>query len=270
MKEKLFDFHSYKSYLRSRTGTRTQKNGVKAALARSLSCQPTYISQVLHGLAHFSLEQAEGANHFFAHTKEESRFFLLLVQKDRAGTKTLAQHFQDQIDEMLQRRLVIGLRLGPKKALNSEDQSIYYSSWLYAAVHIALTIPELRTRESLAKHLGAPAKRVSEVLEFLVAAGLASQNGSGFNVGTSHVRLGRDSHNILKHHANWRAQAVESLEREELQDLHYSGVVSLSTADVLRIKNVLMESIETAQSIVRSSNEEELCAINIDFFNLQR
>jgi uncharacterized protein (TIGR02147 family) len=266
----LFSYSSYKAYIRQRAGGAHTKKGVKTALAKALHCQPTYISQVLHGKAHLSPEQAEAANHFFGHTREEAHFFHLLLQKERAGTKSLARYYDEQIQEILQRRLVLTSRLGAKQALSAEHQSIYYSSWIYAAVHIALTIPELRTRDALSRYLHVAPARITEVLEFLVAAGLAVGKGEEFVNGPSQVRLGRDSQHILRHHANWRAQAIEALEREELTDLHYSGVVSLSREDVVRVKDRILESIEEIQKTVRDSREEELCALTFDLFRLKR
>lgn len=270
MDKDIFKFSSYKAYLRLRTGGVGRKTGSKSALARALSCQATYISQVLHGHAHLSLEQAEMANGFFTHTKDESTYFLLLVQKERAGTVSLARFFQEQMDEIHNRRLVLTSRLGVKQMLNPEDQSIYYSSWIYAAVHIALTIPELRTRESLAEYLSLSVAKVTEVLEFLVSASLAVESEGSYQTGNSQIRLGKNSHNILKHHSNWRVQAIESLEREGLSDLHYSGVVSISTQDVMRIKNRILDMIGEIQETVRESKSQELCGIAMDLFKLQR
>ena len=270
MNKSVFEFQHYKPYLRLKTGPVGTKKGIKSALAEALGCQSTYLSQILHANADLSLEQADRCNAFFGHAKEESAFFLLLVQKDRAGTVSLARHFEEQIDEILRRRLVLTKRLGEKAVLSAESQSVYYSSWVYAAVHIALTVPELRTREALATYFHLPRQKVTEALEFLVSAGLAAPDGAAYRVGESHVRLGNDSHNIVRHHANWRTQALEALDREQLADLHYSGVVSLSRADVTKVKDLLLETVKNAQAIVKDSREEELCVMNLDFFSLKK
>ncbi len=266
----LFSFSNYKSYLEAKTGAEGTRKGVKAAMAKSLSCQPTYISQVLHGKAHLSLEQAEILNGFFSHSKEEGFFFLVLVQKDRAGTKALREFFQEQIEEALRKRLVLTMRLGPKEVLSEVHQATYYSSWIYAAIHIALTIPELRTRESLASYFNLPVRRITEALDFLQLTGLVVVAKNGFEATKAQIRLGNDSKNILKHHTNWRLQAAEALDREQLADLHYSGVVSLSKSDVVKVKSIFLESIKDSQAVVRDSKEEELCAVVIDFFGLRK
>lgn len=271
MNEKsVFEFKSYKSYLEAKTGEPGTRKGLKASLAKAADCQPTYISQVLHGKAHLSLEQAEKLNRHFSHSKEERQFFLLLVQKERAGTTSLRDHFDEGIRELLDRRLVLTKRLGAKVVLDQLSQSTYYSSWIFAAVHIALTIPELRTREALSNHLAVPIAKITETLEFLISVNLALQVGSEFHVGESQIRLGNDSKNILKHHSNWRIQALESFDRESLTDFHYSGVVSLSTADVIRVKNLFLEVVKDSQAIVKDSKEEALYSIGIDFFTLKK
>lgn len=267
----LYDFSNYKPYLEYRVGFKNQRRGLKSELAVFLRCQPTYISQVLHGKAHFSLEQADLLNQFFGHSKEEAQYFLLLVQKDRAGTSSLQHHFEEQLEAILKKRMNLTERLGKKAELPKEDQSQYYSSWHFAAIHIALTIPDLQTNKALSEYFRLPIKKVNAVLEFLVKTGLAKSTGDGqFQAGATMIRLGNDSPNILKHHNNWRQMAVDSLDREELGDLHYSSVVSLSRRDALKIKDRILDWLKKDLEIIKESKEENLYSYCIDFFHLKR
>jgi uncharacterized protein (TIGR02147 family) len=272
MKEQIdvFESQDYKHYLRSKVGGPNQKKGVKSAMARALGCQPTYITHILSGHANLSLEQAEVLNSFFAHTKEEGQVFLLMVLRDRAGTHTLKTGFQEQIDQILANRLVLTKRLGHRNALSEEDRAVFYSAWYFLATQIGLTIPEWRTHEAIAENLGLSSARSAEILQFLCEAGLAEKKGSLFHPTETLIRLGKDSHHILKHHTNWRVKAIESLENEKPTDLHYSGVVSLSESDVLRIKNSLMEQLKENLKVISESKEEHLYVLNIDFFNLAK
>jgi hypothetical protein len=182
----------------------------------------------------------------------------------------LAAYFQDHLNEILRRRLILSKRLGEKVVLNEQSQSVYYSSWIYAAIHISLTIPKLRTREAIATFLKLPLKKVSSALDFLCSVGLARDQGPGYSVGETQVRLSSESYNLIRHHSNWRTQALEALDREELADLHYSGVISLSRDDVIKVKNILLEAISQSQNVVRDSREEELYAVALDFFTLRK
>lgn len=269
-KNSMYNCVDYKVYLRSKAGEKTQRNGLKSAMAQHLGCQPGFISQVLNGDLHLNLEQVTLLNDFFSHTKEESHFFMLLVQKQKAGSKKLEKYFQSQIDEILNQRLVLTKRLGTSNTLNEADRAIYYSSWHYAAIHIALTIPELRQPESLAAHFRISLTKVHQVLEFLQTTGLAISGKDGFSSESSLTRLGNDSRSISKHHTNWRLQAIESLDQEDLLDLHYSAVVSLSEKDARDIKEKILEQIKSNINQIRESKEEKIYCYTIDFFNLNR
>jgi uncharacterized protein (TIGR02147 family) len=264
----IYQFRSYKAFLKSKVGPASERRGVKRAMAKALRCQPTYVSQVVNGRAHFSLEQGEVLADFFEMPKDEKQFFLLLILQERAGTKRLEEYFSSQIHRAVEERLILTKRLGAENSLSKEDQSIYYSSWQYAAVHMALTIPHLRTASAIAAKLGIAAVKVVEILDFLCSNGLAARNGANYTVGKSSIRLGKESHNILKHHTNWRARAVDSLDRETISDLHYSGVVTLSREDILRIKDKILDFISKTVSEIRASEEEEICCLNLDFFGL--
>lgn len=266
----LYDFKDYKAYLRSRVGGKSARRGLKSALAKALSCQPTYISQVLNGPADFSLEQASDLNVYFGHSDEESHFFLLLVQKDRAGKPSLRKYFESQIQQVLDHRLNLTRRLGRQNTLSEEQKSVFYGSWHYLAIYLALTVPELRKRETLAQHFQLPLKKVNEVLEFLVQCGLAQQSGEKFMSESGLIRIGNDSPHIIRHHTNWRTQALESLDREDVNDLHYSAVYSLSLADARRLKNQMLDHIKEYLSVVRESPEEEVYVLGLDFFNLKK
>ncbi|MGZ3712598.1 MAG: hypothetical protein ACXVBE_12620, partial [Bdellovibrionota bacterium] len=83
----LFDHRNYKEYVLEALSARPNKGrGLRLAMAESLACPVSHISQVLKGNSHFSMEQAEGVNAFLGHTEDEAQFFLLLLQFSRAGT----------------------------------------------------------------------------------------------------------------------------------------------------------------------------------------
>jgi uncharacterized protein (TIGR02147 family) len=266
----IFDYRSYKGFLTAVCGGKTLRRGLKAQLAKAAYCQPTYISQVLHGKAHLSPEQAERLTRFLGLTTEEAQFFLLLLHKDRSGTKELKAIYAQQIEERIVQRMSVVNRLGVNNILTEEQHAIFYSSWQYLAIHMALTIPELQAREALAKYFNIGIERVEKVLEFLVHTGLAVQNKNVYTTGTPVIRLGKDSPHIFKHHSHWRQQAIESLERETPLDLHYSAAVTLSKSDISKLKDRMLEHIKENVQIIRDSPAEEVYVYTLDFFKLKK
>jgi Mn-dependent DtxR family transcriptional regulator len=164
--------------------------------------------------------------------------------------------------------MVLTKRLGQKNILNEEQRSVFYSAWYFLAAHIGLTIPAWQSHEQLSKKLGLSASRTAEILKYLCEIGLVEKKGSQFIPTETEIRLGKDSHHILKHHTNWRVKAIESLENEEIHDMHYSSVLSLSESDVIKIKNLLLDQLKDNLKIVAASKEEKLFGLNIDFYNL--
>jgi uncharacterized protein (TIGR02147 family) len=268
----VFEFRDYKSYLSYLESRRPNLGrGFRAALARAASCQTAYISQVLNGKAHFSLEQAHAISKFLILSKDEARFFLMLIEYVRAATSDLKTHFLEIMEEQVQKQLNLKDRFKVKKTLSHEDQTTYYSEWSYPAVHIAVTVPHLQTIDSISDYFQLPRSKVQKILKFLISAGLATQSASGkYQIGSARLHLGNDSELISKHHTNWRIQAISSFERETERDLHYTSIVSLSLEDVLEIKARFVKEIESFNSIVKPSREEAVYCLAVDLFSVDK
>ncbi len=266
----IFSFSHYRDYILAWVGPNHQRRGVKTKLAQALRCQPPLISQVLRGDLDLSLEQGEAANRFFNHSPQESRFFILLLLSARAGTQELKQHFESQISEIKRQREVLSHRIEKKNELSAEQKSQYYSSWQYTAIHIATTIPALQSRDALARCFALPLAQVDLVVAFLIDAGLIAIAGNRLVCGATEIFVGSDSVLFSRHHANWRLQALESLDRISPGDLHYSAVASLSRADAEKIKKECMNFIQKMIKTLKASPEETLYTLGIDFFSLEK
>ncbi len=266
MDKQIFDFEDYKEYLLFRE--QTWSRGMRKALAQAIGCQAAFISQVLNDRHHFSLEQAQNANSLLGHSEEESHFFLLIVQLNRAGTDSLRKYFSDQIGKIKVQRKVLKNRVGVAQTLNLEGQLTYYSAWYYGAIHMAITIPDLQTTSAIAKKLALAAPLVASVLEFLESVGLAERQGSKYVIGKTHLHIDNESKLVSSHHTHWRMQAIQSLARTSETDLHYSSAITLSQQDVELIRENLTKAIIHNKKIIRASPPERLFGFNLDFFQL--
>lgn len=270
MDRTVFDFQEYKEYLKAAISSRPRNGrGFRSHIAAAMRCQMTYLSRVLNGNAHLSLEQAEKVNSLLGHSTEEADFFLLLVQLNRAGSAELRDRFRRHVREVLQKRLNLRNRLAYKQGLNREDQSIYYSSWHYAAIHMLLTIPQFQSKEVLSKRTGLSPDVVANILEFLISVGLAQIEDNRYKTGPTQIYLENDSPMISKHHINWRMQAIRSIDRARAEDLHYSSVVAISYDDSLRIRDILVKAIEQIRPVIKTSKEEALFSYGIDLFEVR-
>lgn len=267
MDKTLFDYQSYKNYIKDKIAASPSKGrGMKLRMAEFLDCQTAFVSSVLNKEPNFSLEQGVKLNKFFNHNREEARFFLLLLQFERAGSSDLQDFFQEEIKEIIEKRSNLKDRLGIKNTLKKVDQQTYYSNWLYTCIHIMVSVPQFQTLGAIVRHLNLPREKIISVLNFLEETGLIEKKGVNYSIGVTRLHLSKDSPQIQRHHTNWRMQAVRAIDINDPENLHYSTIVSMSKADLSKVKEILIKSIEECRKVIRESKEERVQTICIDFF----
>ena len=191
-----------------------------------------------------------------------------MVEYARAGTTELKKYFSNLMQDLKEKNLNIKERVKTPQVLNSEAQSLYYSHWIYSAVHIAVMVPKLNTLAKLAEAFQLPELRIESVVQFLIEHGLVEKHGANLKSGGVQIHLQNDAANISKHHTNWRIEAIKSLEQPQDHDLHYSGVSSLSRKDAENIKALLVDVIENYVRTIEKSPEEVLYNFSMDFFSV--
>jgi uncharacterized protein (TIGR02147 family) len=265
----VFDFKDYKLYLVAILELKSQtQKGQKSKLSQFIGVNPAYLSQILNADTNLSPEQAQATNAFLSHTPQEARYFLNLVLFGRAGTKDLKDYYEQELKEQRQARLILKNRVKSNRTLTETAQAQYYSSWYYAAIHVAVSLAKLRNKEQIALALGLPPLTVNAALEFLVQIGLLKVHGNDYRQGEVNLYLGSDSSFITKHHTNWRMKAIQSLDNIHPDDLHYSGVITCSVEDLAEIREIMVRSIESIRERVKKSKDETLNVYNFDLFSL--
>jgi len=266
----LFDSTEYKAYLIDILGEKGKRSGLRQRLAKHLGCQSSFLSQVLNGAQDLSLEHAERVSQFLQHGELERDYFLALVLKARAGTVSLREHWESRMNNLRKEKHHLHKRLKDVKTLQAEQTAIYYSAWYYAAIHVASSIPGLGRADKLAEFFGLPREMVLKVLEFLERNGLVVAKSEGYAIGPTHVHLAKDSPHVIRHHSNWRLEAMRELERGTTDGLHYSAAVTISREDAVLLKELLRSQLKENLGKIASSKEEEVFCYSLDFFSLKR
>lgn len=268
----LFDFQDYKQYLKAHIRQQPGNGrGFRARMAAVMRCQRSFVSRVLDPKSptDLSLEQAIQVSLLLDHSETEQRYFLGLVQLARAGSEPLKRHLRNQLKEILNRRLEAKEAKVSRQVLTPEDHMRYYSSWAFAALRVAVAIPELQTAAALSARLRLPLETILGALEFLVAAGLVERQGDRYaHKSHSQIHLTPDHPLVTKHHANWRIKAMSALEREGSQDLHYTYVVTLSEEDALRIRSYIVEMLQEIQARAKPSPPRTAYGLCLDYFEI--
>lgn len=264
----VFDFKDYREFLKERLPVGGPHRGARNRLAEALNCQKGFVSQVLSGRSHFSLEHGMQISRFLELDAGEEEYFLLLLHYARAGSKDLEKFYDRKLNEIHERRKEIKARIRARSDLSEAEQMTYYSSWHYVAVHMCLFLPETTNRNSIAEYLGLPAKTITQVLDFLINVGLAKEEQGEVTAGPARIHLEKGSPFISKHHTNWRMRAIESLDSPREEDLHYSLVMSVDSKAIEKIREILLKTIQDIEPTLKAAADEKIATLNIDLFDL--
>lgn len=269
MKVSIFGYLDYRAYLRDLIGSLPAGGrGERKRMSEALGCQMAFITHVLGGEKDFSSEQALKIARHFHLTETEREYFLDLLSHNRAGTADLTSFYLHKLESQRRQHNLLQNRLEERKSLSAQDQAKYYSHWIYAAVHMAATIPALQSVAALCKHFGWPAEELRPVLEFLREKNLIEIEGGVITAGQAHIYVGADSPLVIQHHKNWRVKAMHDLASERPEDLHYSLCFSAAEKDWPLLRERILATINECLEIIRPSKEEKLGLFAIDFQGL--
>ncbi len=265
MSVSIFEFVDYKLYLREQLPTRGDKRGCRRRLAERIRCKPSFVTQVLNGKVHFSLEHVIEIDRFFSHSPQESQYFMLMAHHGRAGSRRLESFFLEQMELVRQERSRVTNQVDAHRLPDQVIQR-YYSSWIYSAAHVLLMIPGGQTPEQMERRLHLPRETVVQIVGFLRSAGLIEEKGGRLLSTSRRVHLNDDSLMIANHHTNWNLRAAASLASTDPADLHYSGPITLSRHNAQRVRAMLLQFIRDLDPILAETEEEAVYALSIDLF----
>ncbi len=270
LKRKLMRSPTYLAFLQGVIRAQATSRGYKKTLAEIAGCQPAYLSQVLQGKAHLTPEQAERLSTYWNLDLVESDIFFQLVLLGRAGTPSLRDRLNQKL-KALRHQWEKKDETFAQPALNeAEKAGIYYSNWLYSALHILLTVPSLRTVDALASHLGQEATLIDKALKRLEKIGLVIKSEKGWQVTQASVHSPESSISSESHHRNWRVQALQKADIERKAGVRYTSMHTLSGSDFQKICEILDESIRRTRAVIEPSPEELGACLIIDYFALSK
>jgi len=262
----VFDFKHYRDYLKTRLRISGPTRGLRSKLALKIYTRPAFVTQVLTGVTDLSPEHIPATNELLGHTEEESHYFTQLVLLARSGNHALKSYYEKQIAEIQSKRKIYLDRIKPSETISLADQSVYYSQWIYQAIHVLASIPQYQTKDAMSARLSLPTSVISDVVEKLLNMGLLDQKGNRYLMGKKRIYLRKDSAWISNLHTHLRQRALQSLAAPDRDDLHFSQVMSISKEDYDEFRRRLLDLIGQFEPVFAESKEEELFSLGFDLF----
>ena len=263
----IFEYTAYRIYLKAwLERAKHEKTFNLSRLAEVANVHVTFLSQVILGAKHLSLEQAARLSLHFGHTRLERDYFFVLVHLDRAGTQVLKEYWLEKKTEIEGQKNKLSERFHKHHELTDQQRAIFYSSWLYVAIWACTSIDDGQSLNQVAERFGISRAKAEEILVFLVAAGICTEKRGKFRVGKAHVHVTNESPFVVKHHVNWRLKAMQMMDQRQEPELFFTGPMSLNKKDFASIREKLNILIKDVVSVVKETSPEELFCLNIDFF----
>lgn len=259
-----FPYRDYKKYLLD-VLKKSSVRGTKAALADAAGCQRSFLSQVIHGNVHLTLEHALGIARHLGMDSAETEYFYYLVASARSGSATLSGFYSEKMKSLKAKGEDLSRRLKHASLESiSPDLAEYYSAWKFAAVHIACTIPSLRTVSTLTKRLALEPAELEHILNKLKMWGLIEQKRNEWWATKKLIHLPKGHFMTATNHRNWRRKNIELMESRSEKGINYTAVYSVSKDDFERLKEMTVQFLNQTRALVEASPEQDLVSFCLD------
>lgn len=257
---------NYRVFVRTYLNKRAPRgHGEITKLAKHIGVHAAFVSQVLGETKEFNMEQAFATAEYLQLTEAERKYFLLLWQRDRAGTKELRKYLESEIAALLKSLKVLANRLEEHRVLSDEDRAIFYSSWLYSGIRLYCSIGAGKTLEDICAHFDINRKKALDILDFMTRKELLVAGSGRYKMGSQHTHLPKDSVFNTRSHMNWRTKALQRHENMAEEEIAFTAPMSIAKADFLKIREKIFSCIQESIAIAKESEAEDVAFLNIDW-----
>lgn len=264
----IYDYDNYKLLLLEYIKLNQAIRGYQGKLAEAARCSPSYLSQALKGKQELTPDQAINLAVHLNLNQHETEYFLTLVNFSRAVNPPLKDFLRQQLQALKEAQNKLSVRI--KQSANAKDlEAEYYSSWMYAAVHLITSSEDYQEPEAISLRLGIPILRIKKILSKLEAMDLIEKKKGKWVYKNSAAHLPDDSHMTELNHLHWRNRAILDVQKGSgNESLHYSSTFTMSKKDYVKLKKLLLDTVENSRKLIGSSGTDELYSFNCDLFKV--
>lgn len=244
-----------------------------ALLAQSCGIQPSYLTNVAKGRAHFSSDQAYLVLTELRRPMEEIEYILLLIDWERSGISSRKKLLKEKLNEIRNQKIRADRVVETSKAKPAASEAIpesfkYYSDPFASILHMYLGTRAARSdSQGISKDLGLDLDRIKILLKNLEEMKLIRKVNGSYVVAVQAQHLASDSPLQRMHHTAIRALSMDKMIRLSKDDYYsFSATVSISDDSRFAIRAEFLKFIQKAQEIVTKAPAEKVMQMHFDFF----
>jgi uncharacterized protein (TIGR02147 family) len=221
---------------------------------------------VLGGKRDLNLDQAYELINDIGLGELESEYFFAMLSSERAGTAKLRNYLKGKLEKLRLESLKLSSRLSHERKLSDRESAVFYSSWIYTAVWLLTSFDDGQTIESICERFDLERERVIEVLKFLQEVGLVEEKLGRFRSSPQRTHLEKTSPFLARHHSNWRMKGIQRAEDLKDDEIMFSGPLSISSADFKKVREQIVELIQSVSKTVKDTKPEDIAVFAVDLF----
>lgn len=232
-------------------------------ISEFLGVSSVLVSQIFNGEKDISLEQGHKLCDYLGMNEIEKKYFLTLIQYQRAGTSDLKNFFYKEAKRIEKEIADISNRVPHQQKLSNEDKSIFYSDFKYSAIRLACSLPQVNDQK-LQSLFDIDQNSLSRYTEFLLERNLIKKSAGFYELGPASTHIGKDTPYVKQHHTNWRLKAVATIEQMQDDELMYTAPAAISKEDFKNLRLKILKLIDEFVADAIESEAEDLFYLNID------
>ena len=263
----IFYHDNYKKYVNSRIKQMPKKGrGQYLRMANFLAMNSVNVSQVFKGERDLTAEQARELCDYFGFSPLEAKYFMALVEYEKAGTHKLKLTLQNELQDLREKAQELKHRIKQETKLNEETKAIFYSQWYYSGARLLSSIDGYNTTDKIAEYFKIPVAKMNNIITFLIQNGLCVEENGKIKMGPRSTHIEASHPLVSRHHINWRMKGMSKMENITDSELFLTLPCSLSQKGVAEIRRELVNTIENITDVIDEGKEETLACLNIDWF----
>ena len=110
----------------------------------------------------------------------------------------------------------------------NSNEALYYSSWVYSAIHILMTIPEFNSVKKIAEALRIRFSEAEVGLKILEGIRVVRAKGEKWMLEKNHIFISNKNALAQYYHSSWSDRLNSSLSVVNPEHVRYTGIHSIS------------------------------------------
>lgn len=256
---------TYREIIASEITRNQQIKAYKKKLSEAGGFHPAYLSQILAGAAHLTVDQASLLCDFWEYDDRMSEFFIALVSVEKASAESLKKRLRHRLSEL---RTIVSQPERVVKTEHSLDylqaQTVFSSSDFYAVL-AAIRLPQIKSEGELSDFLKIHIAHVKCILKQLDDLQVIEPFDDFWRPRT-------DSHGLLVNNKSFTHDLVSSLHSKFSQayinnyhSICYAAVIPLTNDNYNALKMEMRDLMQKYYS-VPEDNGDCVAGLNLSLF----